>query len=188
MRKIKTILALTLAVLMFSGFWSSNDNDNERRAERKAESLESLQLLYKYKSGTEKDIKNSYGYATFKSVGMTMFIMTAEGGYGVAHNNQTGEDTYMDMVAGGMGLGLGVKDFRAIFLFDNKKDYDDFIKNGWEANAQADAAIIAEEDGDSINEAITLKDGMKLYKLTQNGMAMQMTIQGSKYWKDKTLN
>ncbi|MDQ7060498.1 MAG: hypothetical protein Q9M43_04980 [Sulfurimonas sp.] len=188
MKHIKLILALALAVLMFSGFWSSNDNDNERRAERIAESKESLELLYTYKSGTQKDIKSAYGYATFKSIGMTMFIMTAEGGYGVAHNNQTGEDTYMDMVAGGMGMGMGVKDFRAIFIFDNKKDFDDFVDNGYEANAQADATIKAEEDGDSINEAITLKEGMKLYKLTQNGMAMQITIQGSKYWKDKTLN
>ena len=189
MKSLKLILALTLAMLMFSGFWENkNDTDEQRKLDRLSENKESLSLLYEYKDGTQKDIKDAYGYATFKNIGMTMMVFTAEGGYGLAHNNKTGEVTYMDMVAGGMGMGMAIKDFRTIFIFDNKEDFDNFVDNGWEANAQADAAAIAETDGESVNEAITIKSGMKLYKLTQNGMAMQMTIQGSKYWRDKTLN
>lgn len=189
MKSLKLILALTLTVLMFSGFWSNkNDTDEERKQERISENRESLELLYTHKSSTKKEIQEAYGYATFKNIGMTMMVFTAEGGYGLAHNNQTGEVTYMDMVAGGMGMGMAIKDFRAIFIFDRKKDFDYFVDKGWEANAQIDAAIKAEEDGESLNEAITIKDGVKLYKLTQNGMAMQMTMQGSKFWKDKTLN
>ena len=189
MKSLKLILALTLAILMFSGFWSNkNDTDEERRQERLAENKETLELLYEYKDGTRKDIQEAYGYATFKNIGMTMLVFTAEGGYGLAHNNKTGQVTYMDMAAGGVGMGMAIKDFRAIFIFDNKEEYDDFVNHGWEANAQADAAIIADEDGESVNEAVTVKNGVKLYKLTQNGMAMQMTMQGSKYWKDKTLN
>jgi hypothetical protein len=39
-----------------------------------------------------------------------------------------------------------------------------------------------------VNAAITVAPGIRLYKLTQNGLALQATIQGTKYWKDKELN
>lgn len=47
-------------------------------------------------------------------------------GRGVAHNNKTGKNTYMKMVSGGVGFGLGVKDFRAIFVFETKEAFDFF--------------------------------------------------------------
>ena len=56
------------------------------------------------------------------------------------------------------------------------------------ANAQADAAAKAGEDGGALNAAITVAPGIRLYKLTQNGLAIQATIQGTKYWKDGDLN
>ena len=94
----------------------------------------------------------------------------------------------MNMGSGGVGPGLGVKDFRAVFLFKTKKAYDSFVNSGWEANAQADAAIKHKDDGGAINGAITVAPGVRLYKLTQTGLALQATIQGTKYWKDGDLN
>ena len=188
MRNLKLISLAILAVFMFSGFWSANDTDDDRRAGRVIDNRQSLELLYEYKASTQEEIKSAYGYATFKSVGLNMMIFSAEGGYGLAHNNVTGENTFMDMVSGGMGVGLGVKDFRIIFIFENKKEFDRFLEKGWEANAQIDVAAKADSDGDSLNESITIRDGVELYKVTENGLAMQITIQGSKYWKDKTLN
>ena len=133
-------------------------------------------------------IERSYGYAVFSNVGVNVLFVSAEGGTGVAHNNQTGQNIYMNMASGGVGLGLGVKDFRAIFLFENKKVFDQFVEHGWEANAQADAAAKAGKEGGAVNAAITVAPGIRLYKLTQNGLALQATIQGTKYWKDADLN
>ncbi|MBP7483460.1 MAG: hypothetical protein KA788_13060 [Lacunisphaera sp.] len=31
-------------------------------------------------------------------------------------------------------------------------------------------------------------DGVELYQLTKNGLALQATLQGTKYWKDRDLN
>ncbi len=44
------------------------------------------------------------------------------------------------------------------------------------------------EDGAALEGAITIQPGIKLYKLTKNGIAIQATIQGTKYWKDDDLN
>jgi lipid-binding SYLF domain-containing protein len=144
--------------------------------------------LYKYAPEAKNMILNSYGYATFSNVGVSLVLLSAEGGKGVAHNNKTGINTYMNMASGGVGLGLGVKDFRAVFLFKDKKAYDSFVNDGWEANAQADAAAKYDESGGAVGAAETVAPGIRLYKLTQNGLALQATIQGTKYWKDDELN
>jgi len=94
----------------------------------------------------------------------------------------------MNMASGGVGFGLGVKNFKAVFIFKDKKVFDDFVNNGWEANVAADAAIKIGEDGGALNGAITVAPGIRLYKLTQNGLALSATIQGTKYWKDADLN
>lgn len=194
MKHLKLIVGLLLVTLVFSGFWSGKSKREIReenrleRVNRIVASNQTMQLLYKYAPEARKMVLRSYGYATFSNVGVNLVLFSAEGGKGMAHNNRTGINTYMNMASGGLGLGLGVKDFRAVFLFENKRAYDTFVNSGWEANAQADAAAKYEESGGSINAAITVAPGVRLYKLTQNGLALQATIQGTKYWRDTELN
>lgn len=194
MKHLKLIVGLLLVTLIFSGFWSGKSKREIReenrleRVNRIVASNQTMQLLYKYAPEARQMVLRSYGYATFSNVGVNLILLSAEGGKGMAHNNRTGINTYMNMASGGLGLGIGVKDFRAVFLFENKRAYDTFVRSGWEANAQADAAAKYEESGGSLNAAITVAPGVRLYKLTQNGLALQATVQGTKYWKDTELN
>ena len=194
MQNIKLVVGLIILTIMFSGFWSGKSK-REIQKEKFIEiqkrlhiNNQTMQLLYKYAPESQNMVMRSYGYATFDNIGVNLVLFSAEGGKGVAHNNRTGWNTYMNMASGGFGIGLGAKDFKAIFLFENKRVFDNFINNGWEANAQADAAAKLGEDGGALNTSITVAPGVRLYKLTQNGLAMQATIQGSKYWKDDDLN
>lgn len=175
------------AIIMFSGFWSGTTNA-QKRMERLQSSNETLELLYKHAPESKEMIAHAYGYATFSNVGINLILMSAEGGIGVAHANSSGNNIYMNMASGGVGFGLGVKDFHAVFIFENKTVFDRFVNEGWEANAQADAAAKYKEKGDAFGAAITIEPGIRLYKLTQNGLALQATIQGTKYWKDADLN
>ena len=52
------------------------------------------------------------------------------GGYGVAKSNKTGKHTYMNMGEVGIGLGLGAKDFRAVFVFHNADAMNRFVEHG----------------------------------------------------------
>ena len=187
MIKIKLILALLLAVLMFSGFWSGKDNQTLKK-EREEANKETLWLLYKYAPEAQEMVSKSYGFATFANVGVNLLILSAEGGKGLAKVNGSGKTTYMNMASGGVGFGLGVKDFRIVFLFETKEAFDYFVDHGWEANAQADAAAKVRGDGGALNAAVTVAPGIRIYKLTQNGLALQATIQGTKYWADGDLN
>ncbi len=187
MKKIGIITGIIALSLLFSGFWSGNTNA-EKKQERIKESKATLKLLYKHAPKAKKMLAKSYGYATFSSGGVNLIFFSAEGGSGLAHGNKTGKNIYMNMASAGVGLGLGVKDFRIIFLFENKKVFDTFINKGWEANAQADAAAKAGKNGGAVNASITVAPGIRIYKLTKNGLALQATIQGTKYWKDGDLN
>lgn len=94
----------------------------------------------------------------------------------------------MKMVSGGIGLGLGVKDFRGVLVFTSEEALDSFVESGWDASAQADAAAKAGEKGDALAGAIDVAPGIKLYQITETGLALQATIQGTKFWKDDELS
>ena len=124
----------------------------------------------------------------FTNLGVNLVIMSVAGGSGVAHDNKSGRDLYMKMLSGGVGLGLGVKDFRGVFVFRTAKAFRDFTEDGWEAGGHADAIAKAGKDGGALEGAISVAPGTELYQLTENGLALEATIQGTKYFKDDDLN
>ena len=83
---------------------------------------------------------------------------------------------------------LGVKDFRGIFVFRTQKAFHDFVEDGWEAGGHADAVAKAGKDGGALEGAISVAPGTELYQLTENGLSLEATIQGTKYFKDGDLN
>lgn len=163
---------------------SAEEQRNEIRKMRK----DTLARLYKVHPAARADIQKAAGYAVFSNVGINLIFLSAAGGSGVAHDNRSGKDIYMKMVSGGLGIGLGVKDFRGVFVFSNQKVFNQFIGSGWEASAQADAAAKSGEKGGAAAGAITVAPGVDLYQLTENGLALQATIQGTKYYKNDDLN
>ncbi len=103
-------------------------------------------------------------------------------------DKNTGQDTYMKMASAGIGLGLGVKDFRGVFVFTSESALNQFVEDGWDASAQADAAAKSGDKGDAWAGSVDVAPGIKLYQLTQQGLALQATIQGTKFWKDDELS
>ena len=147
-----------------------------------------LTELYKEKPETKEKIANAAGYGTFSNMNVNLFLASTGNGYGVVHNNDTGADTYMKMAMLGVGVGLGVKDFRAAIIFKNQEALNTFVNKGWEFGGHADAAAKAGDTGGSANVAGDITSGMEIYQFTKNGVALQATIAGTKYWKDKELN
>ena len=149
---------------------------------------ETLAKLYTAHPQAKEQIKRAEGYAVFTIVGVKLIFVSAGNGWGIAHDNKTHRDIYMKMVSGGIGIGLGVKDFRGVFVFSTRKAFTRFTEDGWDASAQADAAAKAGQKGGAFAGAFDVAPGIKLYQITENGLALQATIQGTKYWRDGNLN
>jgi lipid-binding SYLF domain-containing protein len=176
-----------MGLLAFAGnTWAASPG--EARAEIQKMRATTLERLYKVHPAARADVQKAAGYAVFSNVGINLILLSAAGGSGVAHDNRSGRDVYMKMVSGGFGIGLGVKDFRGVFVFSTTEKLNQFTNSGWEASAQADAAAKAGDKGGAAAGAITVAPGVNLYQLTENGLALQATIQGTKYFKNDELN
>lgn len=182
---------LLLAIGMLPSCLPLNADAHSAAAKREAVLTmrsNTLAQLYKDQPAARTDIRRAAGYAVFSDVGVNLILLSAGGGTGVAHDNRTGRNIYMKMVSGGVGLGLGVKDFRGVFVFHTHKAFDQFVNSGWEASAQADAAAKSGKKGGAAAGAITVAPNVDLYQITENGLALQATIQGTKYYRDDELN
>ena len=159
-----------------------------RRAKIRKGVSETLQDLYKLQPGAQGAIQKAAGYAVFKNFGTNLLVVSTGERQGIAANNQTKQETFMKMISGGAGLGVGVKDFRVIFVFETEKAFDEFLDSGWSGSAQADAAAKAGDIGRSPLGSDRSCPDVYVYQITKNGLALQLTLQGTKYYKDDDLN
>ena len=143
--------------------------------------------LFQVRPGARSVIKNGSGYAVFSNANINVIFASFSGGQGVVKDNKTGKHTYMNMGEVGIGFGLGVKDFRAVFVFHDRSTMNNFINSGWEFGAHADAAAKAGDKGAAVGGEVLI-DGITIYQLTESGLALQATVKGIKYWKNNELN
>jgi len=188
MKKTRTVITAVLSLLLLTGLGFGKDTPEQERAEIDKATSKVLEDLYRQLPDARGYIERAAGYAVFSSVGVNVLLLSTANGKGVAHYKDDGRKVYMKMFSAGGGVGLGVKDFRLVFFFENRKALDTFVEEGWTAGAQADAAAKKGEEGDAAALAIDVSPGVKLYQLTESGLALQATIQGTKYWKDDDLN
>lgn len=181
MKKLFPLLTLLFSFQVFA-------DAAEDRQEILDDSKKILQKLYKEKPEVKSKIAKAAGYATFSNIGVNVIFLSAGGGSGVVHNNKTGGKTYMSMGTAGVGIGLGVKDFRAVFVFHDADAMTSFIEDGWDFSGQADAAAKSGEKGGEGSAAGTVVNGVEVFQMTENGLALQATLQGTKYWKNDDLN
>ena len=146
-----------------------------------------LAELYKLHPKAKAEVAAAPGYAVFSNANVNIIFASFGGGYGVTHDNKAGEDVFMKMGEVGIGLGLGVKDFRAVFIFNDRAVMEKFIGSGWEFGGHADAAAKAGDKGAAVGGEAVI-DGITIYQITQSGLALQATVKGTKYWKDADLN
>ena len=189
-----TVLSLVL-MLFVSLSLSAQEEKKEKKnkkspAEERAEidkmTSNALSELYKVQPSAKGQISSAAGYAVFGNFGMNLLLVSTANGAGKAISG--GKATYMKMFSGGVGVGLGVKKFYGIFIFKTKSAYNNFVKEGWQAGAQADAAAKDDKQGGAVAGAISISPDISFYQVTKKGLAAQATIQGTKYWKDKDLN
>lgn len=173
--------------LVLAGCSAQGNNPAEQRADIQKMRTSVLQAVYKESPGARVKVGSSAGYAVFSNAQINLLFVAAGGGYGVVKDNRTGKNTYMEMGEAGIGLGLGVKDFRAVFVFHTHEALNRFVEDGWAFGAEADAAAKSNNKGAQAAGGVSLGD-ITVYQLTENGLALQATVKGTKYWKNDSLN
>ena len=185
-----TIFALlAVAMMLVSGCGPSAKYPVAKRQQLVQDmEAETLTRLYQEQPDTKDKIRKAAGYGVFSNANVNLILVSAGGGYGVVVDNSTRQKTYMKMALGGVGLGLGAKDFRQVLIFKSEEVLKKFIDSGWEFGGHADAAAKASASGGELSSEGAIGSDIEAYAMTESGLALQATVAGTKYWKDKDLN
>ena len=178
MKKVSILFLMMVLPLSVNAKTAEEDRQNIREMR-----TDVLTGLYQTNPEAEELIANSEGYAVFNNGGINLILFSAGSGKGVAHDTKSGKDVFMRMATGGVGIGLGIKDYRAVFVFHKRAAFDQFVDKGWDFSGQADAAAKIDDKGGEANAADSIVSGITVYQMTKKGLALQATLQGTKYWK-----
>jgi len=152
------------------------------------QSAEVLARLYAAQPDARNVIAASRGYATFSRWGLTLGAVGGGIGKGLLVEQPSGEQTFMRFVEGSAGFGLGIKKYDVIFVFQSDKALADFATKGWQAGGQATLAARSRAGGKTVEGAVSVSPGVWVYQNTDKGLAAELGIKGTKYYKDPSLN
>jgi lipid-binding SYLF domain-containing protein len=186
------VIRILIFVFAFGGTFSAFADKKEDIQKEQQAVLEmrdeALADLYKGKPEAKEKIKKAAGYAVFDNAGIHLLLLATSRGNGVAVNNKTAKNIYMKMKTVGAGPGLGVKDYRVVFIFAKAATLKKFTESGWSFSGEADAAAKTKKEGGAASAAGTSSEGIEIYTITKKGVAFQATLGGTKFSRDDDLN
>jgi lipid-binding SYLF domain-containing protein len=186
--RLRTIASSLAVILLATSLAGAGDTPQQKQDKIRKMTAETLQELYKKEPPAQGQIQKSAGYAVFNNTGTNILLVSTARGAGMAVNANSKQETFMKMVSGGAGFGMGVKNYRVIFVFENNDAFNHFLDSGWSGTAQTDAAAKVDDKGGAHAGAAEIAPGVLVYQITKNGLALQITLQGTKYYKDDDLN
>jgi lipid-binding SYLF domain-containing protein len=179
--------AALVAMTMISAAALASSPD-EQRQEIDQASQQTLQSLYAQQPSARRAIAESAGYAVFSDMSTKIFFAGGGGGKGVAVNRKSGQQTFMMMVSVSAGLGMGISKSHLVWVFETPEAYENFVNVGVELGADANLQANPGQGGGLYDGAVEAAPGAWLYQLSDAGLALELTVQGTKYFKDPDLN
>ncbi|HEY5657672.1 MAG TPA: YSC84-related protein [Myxococcota bacterium] len=152
---------------------------------------DTLKELFEMRPAVRAKLERAVGYGVFSNLETKIMVVGGGSGYGIVVDNRSGKETFMRMAKVHGGFGMGIQDFRAVFVFNDRATMTKFIEEGWQFGGGADASAKAGDKGVAATGDVALDTTgapMEIYQFTKAGIALSATAAGTKYWKDKTLN
>ena len=109
---------------------NAGDSPDKKRDKTKKMASQTLQDLYKMEPTAQAAVEKSAGYAVFNNMGTNLLLLSTARGAGIAVNSQSAQETFMKMISAGAGLGIGVKGYRVVFVFQTDKAFSQFLDSG----------------------------------------------------------
>ena len=148
----------------------------ERRQEIDGNASQVLEDLFGHRGNARELYDQAVGYAVFSAT-KAGFIVSGGRGTGVVVNKQSGARTYMRLITGGVGLGIGAQNYDLILLFQTNSRLQEFLDGSWDASATAQASA----GTDGVGVASTFIDGLAVYQLTDTGLMAWADVSGTRF-------
>jgi lipid-binding SYLF domain-containing protein len=193
-RRIHAVVFAVPAALLFLGAGgcasARGGTVTEKRNYVRQMRASTLDELYQRRPEARTKIENAAGYGVFTNVGSKIFVLATGNGFGIVRDNRTGKDTYMRMIEVGGGFGMGIKKYKAVFVFNDRAAMRAFLESGWEVGGDVDAGAKASDTGAGVGAQATSGQlaGLEVYQFTDAGVALSATAAAAKYFRDDELN
>lgn len=184
---LKTLTVALLSIVIMSCASMGDESVAEKRLAIEQMKEDALKQLYQKRPDTRSQLQSAPGYAVFANANINLLVVSAGAGYGVVWDQQHARHIYMNMAEGGVGLGLGVKDYRTVIVFHKVEALNQFINYGWAFGGNADAAVKGNDKGLSVAGESYFGD-LTVYTFTKSGLTLQAMLKGTKFWVDDELN
>jgi lipid-binding SYLF domain-containing protein len=179
MKPTLSIPLFALCVLLIAGCATpQGDTASEQRASVQQMAQDTLAEAYRLNPGLQGKVKRAAGYGVFSNRSSKILLMSSGNGYGLVRDNRTGGDTYMRMAEIGGGLGFGIKDFRALFVFRDGQTLRQFVDSGWDFGGDVGAAAKTRSEGGQVSAGASAQ-GIEIYQFTDRGLELAATIAGT---------
>lgn len=185
---LAVVLALFASGAAADGLFGKDDSKEKQRAEIRDDSHDVLARLYAARPEARRAISGAAGYATFQNKGLKLGVVGGGRGRGLAVNNDTGRETFMKFLEAQAGVGIGVKKYDLVFVFETSQALGNFLSKGWQYGGQATLAAKNKGKGKAYQGAVSVAPGVWLYQITESGLAAEITAKGTKYSVDDDLN
>lgn len=179
---IPLLLSLALTAV------AADQSVTEKRSKIRQESEKTLKLLYSIQPSARAAVDSAYGYAVFSAFGMKLMVAGGGTGHGRAVSKEPKREIFMKMAQVQAGLGFGIKETQLVFVFQTAEAFNNFVTSGWEASSQGSLAATDGGRGMSMDGSVAVSPGVWLYQITGKGLAAQLTVSGTKYYRDSELN
>jgi len=179
--------ALALVTLLPVGS-AMADSPDEKRAAIRSMAQTTLNQLYSLQPSAREAIRKAAGYAVFSEISTKILFAGGGGGKGVVVNRISGQETFMLMAMLQAGLGVGVTEFHLVWVFERESDLANFVSNGLELGADLNLQVNPGTGGGLFSGAVEVQPGVWLYQISDAGLALDLTVEGTKYFQDPNLN
>ncbi len=181
---VASMLAATL--LLGSPAWAKSPD--EQRAELQSATQATLEQLYSVQPKARRAIEKSAGYAVFSELSTKILLAGGGGGKGVVVDQVHKQQTYMLMAMLQAGYGMGITRTHLVWVFEREADLRAFVENGYELGTSVNLQVNPGTAGGLFEGAVEVQPGVWLYQLSEAGLALDLTVEGTKYFKDPELN
>ena len=155
----RRVVMFMLCIGIFPSSSSIAETDERERERQVIDQMaeEVLTLLFREIDSSYVLFDKTYGYAVFDKFSLS--LKDSPGGMGVLVELDSGKRQYLDLGTAGINLGLGVRQYQAVFLFETEDELLAFASKGSRAQSGSQDSAL---DPD-VQEDETFTDGVAFY-------------------------
>ena len=177
-----------LACAMLAGGTARAASPDEQRAEIRNNAMRTLDQLYAAQPSARQAVQKAAGYAVFSEISTKILVAGGGGGKGIVVDTISDQETFMLMATLQAGYGMGITKTHLVWVFETEADLKNFIANGYMLGADVNLQVNPGTGGGVYQGAAQIQPGVWLYQLSDAGLALDLTVEGTKYFKDPDLN